>query len=231
MRNLMIKAILFFILAFNPSHLTSSLNIKNELDIEEMERLSIIVHKYNIIDEISQEYDKFYYNLHNERGKTSKRRHRKNVEFIDKISCYALESDALPSIAIAQAIIETGYGRHNKLKNNIFGIKGRGIKSKTKEYYNGKFVRIKSEFQYFGSLEHAFDRHYEIIGKYGYQSRDYKEWAYRVKECGYATDPNYAEKLIYIIEKHDLARLDKIQELNNSLDSLITLNNVRISQI
>jgi flagellum-specific peptidoglycan hydrolase FlgJ len=209
---------------------SSSFIVKENREAE-MARLSIIVHRFKLIDDINKEYDAFYNNLFVNYDNKSKRRHRKNVEFIDKISCHALDSEALPSIAIAQAILETGYGRHNKLKNNIFGIKGKGIKSKTKEFYNGKFVKIKSEFQYFNTLDQAFDRHYNIIGKYGYQSRDYKEWAHRIKDCGYATDPNYAEKLIYIIEKHDLSRLDRIQELNGSLDSLNNIKYVGVSKI
>ncbi|AIE59099.1 hypothetical protein BMMGA3_03195 [Bacillus methanolicus MGA3] len=32
----------------------------------------------------------------------------------------------------------------------------------------------------------------------------------KVQECGYCTDPNYAAKLINIIEKYDLHKYDKV---------------------
>jgi LysM repeat protein len=38
---------------------------------------------------------------------------------------------------------------------------------------------------------------------------DYKGWAKGLRKAGYATDPKYPEKLINIIEKYDLAVLDK----------------------
>ena len=38
---------------------------------------------------------------------------------------------------------------------------------------------------------------------------DYKGWARGLKEAGYATDPNYASKLIHIIEKYKLSSLDR----------------------
>lgn len=231
MKNFIFKAMLLSILALNPSYFASSSNISSKYDVEEIKRMSLIIHKNNLIRQVSGEYDRFYDNLHIKKDNFSMRKHQKNIKFINKILCYALESKSLPSIAIAQAILETGYGKFNKLEHNIFGIKGRGIKSKTKEFVNGRYITIKSEFQKFNALKEAFNRHYEIIGVYGYQSRNYKEWAYRIKECGYATDPSYAKKLIYIIEKHDLSRLDKIQELNKSLNSLLDIYNDRFSKV
>ena len=231
MRNLIMKAMLFFILALYPSHMTSSTSVIDKNSEAKYERLSLIVYRHNLIENINDEYGTYYSNLVTKDDNISKRRHNNNIEFIDRITCYALDSEALPSISIAQAILETGYGRSNKLENNIFGIKGKGIKTKTKEFYNGKFVKIKDEFQYFNSLDDAFNRHYNIIGKYGFKTRDYKEWAYRIKECGYATDPDYAEKLIKIIENHDLSRLDRIQELNKKLDKITKTLYVGISEV
>ena len=134
--------------------------------------------------------------------------------------CPALNSKSLPSISISQAAIETGYGRHLKLKNNIFGIKGKGIKSRTKEYINGNYVVINSEFQLFKSQKNAFNRHFAIIKNYGVKGDNYLDWIETIVSHGYATDPKYGWKLKYIISKYQLDRLDKIQKLNLELKHL-----------
>jgi len=38
---------------------------------------------------------------------------------------------------------------------------------------------------------------------------DYENWAYGLKKAGYATDPNYPQKLIQIIEELELYQYDK----------------------
>lgn len=210
MRNFIIKLMIIIILVIDPSHFTASSTLDYTMTKEEMKKLSLTMKKYRLSNHIKNEYDLFYLNLENTR--------RRNIKFINELTCHALDSKTLPSITIAQAIIETGYGKHNKLKRNIFGIKGRGIKSKTKEFVNGKYVRVRAEFQKFDSYQQAFDRHSEILNRYGITGRDYKYWANRIQDCGYATDPRYAEKLIIIIERHQLYRLDKIQEYNKYIN-------------
>jgi len=39
--------------------------------------------------------------------------------------------------------------------------------------------------------------------------KDYRGWAIGLKAAGYATDPKYAEKLISLIERFNLARFDE----------------------
>lgn len=209
MRNLIIKLVFTMLLIIDPSHFTTSSGLDNLVDKNEIERLSLSMEKMSLTMDIEDQYGLFYQKLETTR--------RRNINFINDLTCYALESDALPSITIAQAIIETGYGKFNKLKTNVFGIKGRGIKSGTKEFVDGKFIRIKSEFQWFKSYQDAFDRHSQILNRYAIEGRDYTYWANRIQDCGYATDPKYAEKLIKIIEIHELHRLDKIQELNKNI--------------
>jgi flagellum-specific peptidoglycan hydrolase FlgJ len=47
---------------------------------------------------------------------------------------------------------------------------------------------------------------YASLKKHG---RDYRQWAYGLKQIGYATDKTYAQKLIEIIEAYQLYRFDK----------------------
>jgi flagellum-specific peptidoglycan hydrolase FlgJ len=44
------------------------------------------------------------------------------------------------------------------------------------------------------------------LKKYG---KNYVEWSYGLKKCGYATDKKYPEKLIKIIKKYRLHEYDK----------------------
>jgi len=50
---------------------------------------------------------------------------------------------------------------------------------------------------------------------------DYKAWARGLKKVGYASDPKYSERLIDIIEKHQLYEYDKIDELPNIKVSIV----------
>ena len=218
---IIIVLITLFTLLIHPMDSSESTNM--ELTTQE---LDIIVNNMKIKslqEEINKEYNKFYLTLDSiqtNNNHVSKR----TANFIKKLTCDAVNNNALPSIVIAQAAIETGYGRSNKLGNNIFGIKGRGIKTKTKEFSRGKFITLYSEFQYFNTLDDAIARHFEIISRYDFKTRDYVEWAFKIKRGGYATDPNYPIKLIYIIKKFELDRLDRIQEMNNRLCELENFN-------
>lgn len=214
--------ILVFFTSFvmNPVYVTNSSNIKLDGSISEKQIVEIEIN--NLQRKINNEYQAFYRNLYNQDLKLSKWDRERNIDFIFSIKYHAIESKSLPSISLSQAILETGFGKSNELEYNIFGIKGKGVRTTTKEYYNGKFVSINDEFKKIGDLTEAFNCHYKIIKRYCPQNRDYKDWAYKIKNNGYATDPRYAHKLIFLIEKYDLDRLDKIQQMNDEMEKLIT---------
>jgi len=138
-------------------------------------------------------------------------------DFFNEIKDEAIDSKSLPSVAIAQASIETGYGRYNKLQNNIFGIKGHGIRVYTHEVYNGKWYKIRANFQYFPTLTDAFNRHSQILKRYGATGYDYNQWIRKIKSGGYATDPRYGHKVKFVIEKYRLDLLDDIKILKSKL--------------
>jgi LysM repeat protein len=50
---------------------------------------------------------------------------------------------------------------------------------------------------------------------------DYEGWAHGLKKAGYATDPQYAQRLIRIIEEYDLAKYDQkdVSSLSNNNNS------------
>ena len=220
MKKFIVKGMLLFILALNPAYVTNSSNKINDFNTQKL----VVNNRINDLHRmINKEYYLFYTNLYQQDLNISKSERDGNFNFILELSYHAIDSESLPSIALSQAILETGFGKSKKLKYNIFGIKGKGIITKTKEFYNNKFITIQDEFQNFNSLSDAFNKHYRIIGKYVPQNREYEEWAYSIKNNGYATDPRYAKKLIYLIEKYQLHRLDNIQTMNVNLEKLISI--------
>lgn len=70
-------------------------------------------------------------------------------------------------------------------------------------------------FRCYNNAEDSFEDHslflvngarYRSLFSLG--SRDYKGWARGLKAAGYATNPNYADKLIEIVERYGLDRYD-----------------------
>lgn len=192
-----------------PSHFSNTSEITSTMTKEEKIEFRLRIKESIINNKVEKEYELFFNNL-DEIGTPCFVQ-----DFFNKLIYEAVDSKSLPSILIAQAAVETGYGKHNKLKNNIFGIKGRGIRTQTKEFYKGRFITIRANFQYFPTLKDAFNRHYQILNRYGVYGYNYNIWIERIVAGGYATDPNYDKKLKYVIEKYELHRLDEIQKLKS----------------
>ena len=143
--------------------------------------------------------------------------------FIDRIgkAAQAGGSDILPSLTIAQAILESGWGKSGLTQkaNALFGIKagsawkGPRVNSKTFEYYDGKRADIVDAFRAYGSWEESIEDHRKLLrGAERYKAvigeRDYKKACRAVHAAGYATAPDYADKLIKIIEQYGLTSWD-----------------------
>lgn len=148
------------------------------------------------------------------------------AQFIQKIAPMAQvdakTSKVLASLTIAQAILESNNG--NSLLtlqgNALFGIKatstwrGKVWTGKTIEYYDGKTATtIVDGFRAYESWEESIKDHSNLLTKASrYKAvvgeTDYKKACYAIHESGYATDPSYAEKLISLIEKHNLNQYD-----------------------
>ena len=129
------------------------------------------------------------------------------------------------SITIAQAGLESDWGR-SKLAakyNNLFGIKANGkanrVRMYTTENVNGKTVKVKQYFQTYNSWAASINAHTQLIvnGTSDNHARfravqtakTYRQAALALQTGGYATDPDYASKLIYAIKKFKLAQYDK----------------------
>lgn len=119
------------------------------------------------------------------------------------------------SIKIAQGILESGAGRGDlsSRSNNHFGIKcHRG--------WTGDSVRhdddaLQECFRKYNDPKYSFRDHSLFLTTRSRYSKlfqlkkdDYKGWAKGLKKAGYATDPKYPQKLISIIERYELHKLD-----------------------
>lgn len=146
--------------------------------------------------------------------------------FVNEVAPGAMETyrqyGILPSITIAQAILESGWGKH-QIGNNIFGIKagsdwqGKTVTKQTTEYKNGQWVPVTATFRDYDSVADSIKDHAKLVGTASrYEpvrnAKDYKEAARALQSAGYATDPKYAQKLINIIEQNNLTMFDEATE-------------------
>ncbi len=122
------------------------------------------------------------------------------------------------SITLAQGILESECG-NSKLAvegNNHFGIKCHSDWTGETIYHDDD--RNQECFRKYTSAYDSFKDHSDFIQqKSRYSSlfkldkTDYKSWAYGLKAAGYATDPQYAQKLITIIEEMGLEAYDSAE--------------------
>ncbi|MBE6202752.1 MAG: LysM peptidoglycan-binding domain-containing protein [Rikenellaceae bacterium] len=141
-------------------------------------------------------------------------------EYIHKWCHHALQNRELygipASITLGQAILESGYGNSalSIITNNHFNIK-------CKNNWEGR-TRTWSDdnpddcFRVYDSIEESYDDHGDYVSSrswyeflFAYDLTDYKSWAKGLKKAGYATDPNYAENLIRVIEDTHIYLLDE----------------------
>ena len=128
------------------------------------------------------------------------------------------------SITIAQAILESQWGTSQLASqyHNLFGIKGTGANSRvmtTKEYINGKWIVTKGRFRVYDSWSDSIKDHTRLMlngtdtNQQNYDrvvhATNYQEAARGLQEAGYATDPDYAQKLISVIKAYKLYNYDK----------------------
>lgn len=147
--------------------------------------------------------------------------------FIKKVGALASadmkKSGVLASLTVAQAILESAWGKSELATggNALFGIKatkswkGKVYCKDTKECYDGvNLVDVKNAaFRAYDSWEESVEdhsaflkankRYKEVIGE-----TDYKKACEAIKAAGYATDPDYVEKLVKLIEDYELTEFD-----------------------
>ena len=120
------------------------------------------------------------------------------------------------SIKLAQGMLESDYGRSRLAvnANNHFGIKchsgwqGATI-SHNDDAQNECFRKYRNSEESFYDHSNFLTSASRYKDLFKLKPEDYKGWARGLKKAGYATDPNYANLLIGIIEKNDLWLYDR----------------------
>lgn len=143
--------------------------------------------------------------------------------FLNKIGAFAAADMAatgiLASLTIAQAILESGWGKSGLTvqANNLFGIKGtyngQGVTMKTQEWNGTEYVTVDATFRKYPSWAESVADHSDLFNRLDrYKNlrglKDYKLACQYVREDGYATDPNYSAKLVSLIETYGLTAWD-----------------------
>ena len=112
-----------------------------------------------------------------------------------------------PEVVAAQWALESSWGKHTSGTHNYFGLKGSGSNVRTKEFINGKWITITAGFINFPDLstcvKYLIDRWYKDFEVYKGVNRaaSRNECARLLMSEGYATDPDYATKLIQLMDR------------------------------
>ena len=129
------------------------------------------------------------------------------------------------SITLAQGLFESAAGRSDLVRqgNNHFGIKCHDWTGPTQ--YHDDDARGEC-FRVYRDARDSYEDHSKFLARQPRYSRlfqlsltDYKGWARGLKACGYATNPQYANKLIQIIELYKLFDYDKAKRYDRFMAS------------
>lgn len=137
------------------------------------------------------------------------------------------------SITLAQGLLESGAGRSRLARegNNHFGIK-------CHSGWTGNTMLRDDDapnecFRVYATVEESYTDHSKFLKRERYrrlfelEPTDYAGWAQGLRACGYATDPQYPDKLTAIIERYALFGYDTpgvIDETLNFIREAISLS-------
>jgi len=118
------------------------------------------------------------------------------------------------AITMAQGLLESSAGKSELATqaNNHFGIKC--TSDWRWETYHHDDDEAAECFRKYYAAEDSFIDHSLFLNNrkryaplFELDSTDYQGWAKGLRQCGYATDPNYPQKLISLIERYQLDQL------------------------
>ncbi|RUO43099.1 flagellar assembly peptidoglycan hydrolase FlgJ [Aliidiomarina taiwanensis] len=143
------------------------------------------------------------------------------LEFLQRLAPYAQkaaeQASVSPATVLAQAALETGWGQHvirtpeGQSSNNVFNIKadtrwtGATVSTQTHEFEDGQRKQEQAHFRAYRSVAESFHDYVSFLqSNPRYQQalevgRDAIQFAEQLQQAGYATDPEYANKLKRIL--------------------------------
>jgi len=146
-------------------------------------------------------------------------------DFIARVGALASadmkRSGILASLTIAQAILESGWGTSELAvyANALFGIKadsrwnGRTYSKASTEWVGTRYVTVYASFRAYNSWEQSVADHSDFLNtgtRYAavIGEKNYKKACTAIHKAGYATAPDYADRLIRLIETYGLTAYD-----------------------
>ena len=149
-------------------------------------------------------------------------------QFIDQVGkaaqAYYLKYKILPSLVIAMAIKESGWGSSKlaSINHNYFGMKWntkcgtKWVEYNTKEFKDGKYITIKAKFRSYDTMEEGIQGFYDFLTGYKRYAnligeKDPATACQKIQADGWATAPDYAVSLYtnYIL-KYNLTAYDQV---------------------
>lgn len=156
---------------------------------------------------------------------------RRNTAYLNYISQYKdlaieqmLRYRVPASITLAQGLLESRAGLSDLAVrgNNHFGIKCHGWTGR-KTYHDDD--EAGECFRAYDNARQSYEDHSRFLSQNSRYARlfsldrtDYRGWAKGLKACGYATNPNYANSLIGIIETYGLSQYDRANTYDRFLE-------------
>lgn len=163
-----------------------------------------------------------------------------NQSFINSIGNVAKEvaskNGLYASVMIAQAILESNWGKSTLAKSpnfNLFGIKGsydgKSVSLPTSEYINKQWIRVNAKFRKYPSYKESLQDNANLLKNGLSWDKNYysKTWKKNTKNYmdatkaltgTYATDPSYNSKLNALIKTHGLTKYDSANSGSEKVD-------------
>lgn len=139
-----------------------------------------------------------------------------------------------PSAIIAQACLESAYGRSILASkyHNYFGMKcgsswrGKSVNLSTMEEYRaGTLTSIKANFRVYDSMESGVNGYFDFISASRYanlkKATSSKNYLELIKNDGYATSSKYVENVYAVVTKYNLTQYDEVRENKPENDFVI----------
>lgn len=156
----------------------------------------------------------------------------------DRVRILAGKNNLYASIILAQAILESGSGQSNMSQQyfNIFNITGaylgKSISFKTQEFSGNNPFYLEQSFRIYSNYDQALDDYINLMikgttwnseiyaGAWKSQAKTYQEAAQALQGV-FATDPEYAQKLIEIIQEYNLNFYDNVDSTTAVVDAKV----------
>jgi flagellum-specific peptidoglycan hydrolase FlgJ len=146
-------------------------------------------------------------------------------DFLGSLSEQAIQSGVEnqlpPSVTLAQAVLESGWGRSGLAKkhNNLFGLKSGahsdGVILSSWEGGGAERTRVASRFRAYSDWSESLIHHNLLIStdsRYQTARAAWQDWEAYIDELApvYATDPDYVERVSQIVERYGLDAWDNL---------------------